>query len=444
MGFGVVGKKRSWPLGRALRLGSALGVLVLALLMVACTGSESDSGSKDESADSGDPTSSSSTPTAPPAPLQFLPTNEAVFCDGTTRTAGELRGALPGELIVLASALPIDLEQGVADDQGTYVVPWSCEPAESRLKWDVTAVGNNSGRRVAFIISGSAEDPELSNMLRIAVPDEPFICDGTRKPIGDLTGAEPFENITFRSDEVDGISDGQADASGALRLHWRCDAGEAGTTWQVRVRGVESTKTGEFTLTAARFDESALPEPTVTMLEDPFVCDGETRPVAAITGFVPREVIDFSSNDASGLIDRSADAGGGVTARWQCDRDDIGKIWQVLAEGVGSGRKVSITITGGDPPEGTYKDLAIAYTEDPFLCDGESRQFASLANFLTGEFVDFDSPDSGPLRQGQADGTGALPIRWQCEPGEEGKTWQVTATGTTSKKSITFTVTAAP
>ncbi len=418
----------------------------LGLFLMACSDSATDPEAVEETngADANRQVSAVDSPTAAALPLQFLPAVDAVYCDGISRTAGEVRGALPGETIRLTSALPVEVEPGIADDQGTYVLSWSCEPAEARLKWDITAVGDDSGRQVAFIIAGSAEDPEVSDLFTVSLDDEPFICDGQRKPIGDVTGAEPFETITFRSDQVDGISDGQANASGATRLFWRCDVGEAGTTWEVRLWGADSFKTGEFSLTAAPFSEADVSNLAVTMLEDPFLCDGESRPLAEVTGLAPLEVVDFSSDDASGLIDGRADSEGGLTARWQCGRDDIGKTWQVKAEGVSSGRSTVLTIVGGAPPEGTFKDVTITYLEDLFRCDGESRPFATLANFLSREFVDFDSPDSGPLRQGQADQTGSLPIRWQCEPGEEAKTWQVTATGTTSKKSITFIITAAP
>jgi hypothetical protein len=418
----------------------------LALLVGACTGGGGDSA---DAGDGADRATAGSTPaetgpatTAPP-PLLYLPSADPVFCDETRRPAGEIRGAEPNELIDLSSPLPIDLAPLTADNVGSASLTWSCAEAESRLRWDVTARGARSGRQVAFTIEGAAAEDETSDELIVEIADEPMICDGTRRAVGIILGAEPNETITFQSDQENRISDGLADQTGATTLHWRCSFDQAGTSWEVRARGVESGRVGEFTITGTEADPQQVPEMQVRAIEEPFSCDTYVRPVAMVSGFVGREVVDFQSDDADSLIDGQANAAGEITLRWQCGRADIGKTWVITVLGISSGRSTTVTITGGEPPEGTFADVAIAYDEDPFRCDGDSRAFATLSNFLSREYVDFTSADAGPMRQGQADETGSLSIRWQCDPADAGRTWDVTATGTTTGKALAFTITAA-
>ncbi len=379
--------------------------------------------------------------TAPAPPLEFSSDAKKVHCDGLSHDVGQIRGALPGERILLSSALPIDLSDGLADDQGRFKLVWSCDQTEARLQWDILAVGHDSGRRVEFTIVGSAEDPALDGKLVIDVAADPFPCDAKRRPIGTITGAQPFESITFSSPQGSDIRGGQADDRGELELNWECTRAEAGTTWLVTAAGTESGKTGQFQIVGDR----ALPGPEqdiqATVEEDPFVCDGESRRFAVLANFAPVEVVDFTSDQASGLIDGRADADGSLPIRWQCGRDDVGKTWTLTATGVDSGRSITISFTGAEPPSGTFLELAVAMTEDPFACDGGSRVFATISNFQPREFVDFSSPQADQLRQGQADEAGLLPIRWQCGAGDIDSIWDLTATGATSNKSITIRIT---
>lgn len=415
----------------------------LAIVGAACT-----SGSEDDESEGGQSTTAPTLASAEVAstvdagPLEIIFENDEVFCDGLNHPVAEIRGADPGERILLSSPLPVDPGDGVADDGGRYQLMWSCDQTEARLSWDLLAVGHDSGRRVEFTIVGTATDPEPARALTFDVPPEPVICDGSRQVIGTMTGADPFERIIFESPQTDDIRDGEATADGGLSVKWECRHDQTGTTWMVSARGLESGKSGQFTITGEGPAAGPETELAVAVQEDPFACNGESRDFAVLSNFTPLEVVDFSSDDAAGLIDGRADADGSLPIRWQCGRADIGKRWTLTASGVSSGRSTTITFAGGEPPDGTFKDLAATFIEDPFACNGDSRAFATIANFLPREFVDFSSPQSQALRQGQADENGSLAVRWQCFADDVDKTWDLTATGATSQKSITIKVTA--
>lgn len=73
-------------------------------------------------------------------------------------------------------------------------------------------------------------------------------CDSATHPLGQLTGAQPGERVTFTSPEVGGLLAGTADGSGSIRLIWTCDPSEAGSTWHITARGSSGTTTS-FTVT---------------------------------------------------------------------------------------------------------------------------------------------------------------------------------------------------
>ncbi len=365
-----------------------------------------------------------------------------VHCDGRPHDVADLRGAEPGEQILLASELPVELETGLADEQGTYRLAWACEQSEARLRWTITAVGHDSGRRVDFTIGGAADDPAAATGLAVDVDADGFLCDGVRRAIGTIGGSQPLETIDFQSVPAAQLRGAQADDQGSLTLHWVCGNDQAGTTWTVTATGLESGKTGSFEVVGQAPDPAETVELTVELQESPFVCDGVGREFATISNFVPFEVVDFSSEQASGLIDGRADGDGRLPIRWQCDTTGIGKTWDLTARGVESGRTITVGFAGAAPP-GSLDELAVSFTENPFACDGQSRVFATIANFLPGEFVDFSSPQASALRQGQADGSGTLAIRWQCGAGDIDHLWDLTATGASSGKTTTFRISGA-
>lgn len=87
--------------------------------------------------------------------------------------------------------------------------------------------------------------------------------------------------------------------------------------------------------------------------------------------------------------------------------------------------------------------LQIAVAEDPFICDGGVRPFATISGAEPGEQVTFTSPQSSGIQPGTAAEDGTLPIRWQCDPEQIGTTWDITAAGVVSGKSVQFSFTGA-
>ena len=65
------------------------------------------------------------------------------------------------------------------------------------------------------------------------------------------------------------------------------------------------------------------------------------------------------------------------------------------------------------------------------------------SGFVPREFIDFTSPQTEDLRQGQADDTGALQLRWTCDADDVDRVWEITATGATSQRSVSFQITGA-
>ena len=200
----------------------------------------------------------------------------------------------------------------------------------------------------------------------------------------------------------------------------------------------------------------AADELRVTVAENPFVCDSETREFALIGGADPNENVAFSSPQADGLRSGMADASGELPIRWQCEPSQAGTTWVLTATGETSGRSVTFQFAGvtdpGDPapdpgddpapdPDPEPTALAVEVIENPFVCDSETRIFAGLSGAEPNEQVAFSSPQSPGLRSGTADADGNLPIRWNCDPDQAGTMWELTATGETSGRTVTFTFT---
>ncbi|MEL6983646.1 MAG: hypothetical protein AAFO29_14560 [Actinomycetota bacterium] len=216
----------------------------------------------------------------------------------------------------------------------------------------------------------------------------------------------------------------------------------------------ETTVPEPTTTTAAPFDPAT--QLRVTLAEDPFVCDSGTREFALVAGADPNEQVAFTSPQADGLRNGTADANGELPIRWQCEPTQAGTTWELTATGVTSGRTVTFIFagvstaaddgstsptTGTDTTVATPSELTVEVIENPFACDGEVRVFAGISGADPNESVAFSSPQSPGLRSGEADAEGNLPIRWQCDAAQVGTLWELTATGETSGRSVTFTFT---
>ncbi len=369
--------------------------------------------------------------------------NNGVFCDGTARKAAIIFGAEPGETIAFSSPMPVEVVDGVADDQGTYQLLWSCEPNEASLSWDLTATGSTSNRSVTLRLNGSHQDPG-GRTLVFTPARRPLVCDGTSRSVGRLENAEPNEPVDFTAAGVESLRQGQADRAGALTVNWRCQPEESETTWTVQATGQGSGRVATFEI-SGRPPKPAKSGPIeVEVVEEPVVCNRERSRVAVLRNLTPSVLVDFDASPSNGpLRQRRADPTGSLDIYWQCHRSQADTVWalevteQPVAPGSGEERTATVVITGSALPDPT----TITVVEDPFLCDGTSHRFAVLSNFVPGEYVDYSSPRSDAIRQGQADDTGQVTVRWQCSPDQAGSQWEVTATGRTSGFSLTFTIT---
>ena len=125
---------------------------------------------------------------------------------------------------------------------------------------------------------------------------------------------------------------------------------------------------------------------------------------------------------------------------WQCGRGDHGATWDLTAtEDTPQRRSVTFTFESST----LENPVTIEMLEEQIACDGSTREFAVLRNFVPREAVAFESPQSDAIRQGMADDDGSLQLRWSCGPDQIGTVWEVTATGLTSAASLTFTITGA-
>lgn len=66
----------------------------------------------------------------------------------------------------------------------------------------------------------------------------------------------------------------------------------------------------------------------------------------------------------------------------------------------------------GSPP------LNLVISENPFICNGQSRVFGRVSGAVPGERIEFSSPQATlPLAAAVADSKGEQVLRWTCEPG---------------------------
>ncbi len=94
-------------------------------------------------------------------------------------------------------------------------------------------------------------------------------------------------------------------------------------------------------------------------------------------------------------------------------------------------------------PEPPPLPLSAALTESPFRCDNATRTAATISNATPGEQITLTSPQATGLATLTANGSGQAGIGWQCSPYGNVWSWQITATGTTSGRSTTFSITGA-
>ncbi len=369
--------------------------------------------------------------------------NDGIFCDGSDRRAAIIYGARPGETITFESPMPVEIADGVADDQGTFQLTWQCESFETALFWDITATTADSRQSVDFRVKGIYVDPTVETEM-VFTPTPGFVaCDGARRTVGYLAGAQPLESVTFSSPAIGSLETSKADADGRATVTWSCREEEV-RTWPVRASGLTSGKSATFDIVGEPPTPQVEGPIQVELVENPFSCNRQRRPVAKLSNLTPGVQVAFEASPSNGALEPgTSNSSGSMTLYWQCDRSQGGTEWNITAaeqslDGTDK-RSASLAFTVIAPPNPT----TIAFTEDPFICDGTSHEVAVLSNFVANEFIDFTSPQSDGLRQGQAGTDGSLAVRWQCTGDEVGKQWEVTATGATSGVDLTFTITGA-
>ncbi len=286
-----------------------------------------------------------------PGPVAVDLYDDGVVCDGTRQTVGVLSGLEPGERVSFESERSGVSAEPRADDRGVVEIGWRCRPGDVDQRWSVTAVAPGSDRSTSFRLSGLAATDDRPLALERAVDE--VVCDGQVHILATLVNLFPFEIVTFSAPGAEGLIDGRATGDGRLDLRWDCGRADAGSTWELTARATETGKT-----IALRFTGVAGPPPEpaeVLLVESPFVCDGERRPVAELTALAPGEFVDFASPQAEALREGRFE-GDPLVVHWQCRPDEVGQdatmVWEVTATGRQSGRAVTFEVVGVRPGDG--------------------------------------------------------------------------------------------
>lgn len=188
-------------------------------------------------------------------------------------------------------------------------------------------------------------DPAL--VLDFQLFSNTFVCDDTVREFGQITGADPNEQIDFTSPQSTGISPGQADATGALPVRWKCSIDQIGTIWELTGTGAVSGKVGTATFSGVDTSGASTLGPlAIDVFESPFQCNGEVRPFAALSGALANNQIDFTSPQATGLRPGTTDEQGKLNVRWSCNSEQVGTVWELTATEPSTGRSVDFTFTG--------------------------------------------------------------------------------------------------
>lgn len=279
--------------------------------------------------------------------LVYRPLADEVLCDDRTRVAGRLRNAEAHEPVEFSSSDGGEIFAAIAGSDGIVDVRWTCSPTQDGEQWRFTATGANSGRTAEFTIRGRAPRPAAPGGIVVELIEDPFVCDRGRRPVARVANLTPNAVVEFDvAPEGEPLRSRQAGANGELTLFWQCDRRDEGTVWELTV--AEATPAGRSTTFS--FGSATLDSPvTVELIEGRFVCNGETRQVAVLRHFVPRETIDFESPQSETIRQGMAGADGSVPVRWTCDTEQAGTVWEVTATGLTSGASLTFTITGVAP-----------------------------------------------------------------------------------------------
>jgi LGFP repeat len=287
--------------------------------------------------------------------------------------------------------------------------------------------------------------------LTVGLSENPYVCDNGVRQMGTIGNAAAGESIGFTSPGLSLLS-GAANGAGQLSIKWQCGPGDVGKSWPVTARST-SGRTVAFTITGraptpppTTVAPTPPPALTVSLSENPYVCDNGVRQMGTIGNAAAGESIGFTSPGLS-LLSGAANGAGQLSIKWQCGPGDVGKSWPVTARST-SGRTVAFTITGraptpppttvAPPPPPVGGSLAYVLTENPFVCNGTSHGFGKITGANPGETITFTAPGVSGLLNGAANAAGELNLIWQCNAGEG--PWQLTARGSSSGKTVTVPI----
>ena len=306
---------------------------------------------------------------------------------------------------------------------------------ESGIAETNTQPSRSTTTTVAMAETGA--DPNLT--FQAAASDA--ICDGIRREVGVLRNAQAYEPIDFNARDVPFVLVGEALGDGTFPIYWKCLPSEGNREWRITAAGQDSGRRTTFSV-IGRLPPPAKPGGIeVTVVEDPFSCDDDERVLVELDNLTPNVELDIDIAPATKLIvGEQADKNGELTIFWRCSLADVPTSWLVTIHESTPEPRRRATFRFRATDEPYQPDADIEVYEDPFVCDDTSRQFAVLSKFVPYEFVRFSSPQSGNIRGGQADLNGKLLIRWQCDPEQVGVEWEVTATGSSSLATVTFTI----
>lgn len=103
----------------------------------------------------------------------------------------------------------------------------------------------------------------------------------------------------------------------------------------------------------------------------------------------------------------------------------------------------AVTLAGVATVAGAPAAHALSTSDSNYTitCDSATHALGSVTGARPGEGVTFTSPEVGGLLPGTADGSGSIRLIWTCDASEIGSTWHVTARGSASGTTTSFTVT---
>lgn len=127
----------------------------------------------------------------------------------------------------------------------------------------------------------------------------------------------------------------------------------------------------------------------VDLVENPFICDGGTRPLGGVFGLQPGEDVRFSSPELGGVFsNRVAESDGSVSMVWSCDSP---KDWTVTVTGRSSGRTVTFSFSGAVAPPPPDAPLGTAFDAKSAMTLSEMAAWKTYSPFNTaGVYIDVD------------------------------------------------------